>query len=375
MEIVKSFVQSGFEPSGDTYLWRPEILWSNVIGDAVIAFSFFIIPIGLWYFVHKRKIVRGRPIFILFASFILLCGVSHVLDIISVWYPVYWLQSLVKVSTGVVSLFAAAVLIYHVPVLLKIPSVSQMASANEELKLKTDKLKAQNEFLRNLAYATYHDLREPIRGMAINSQVLMSRYNGNMNEEMREIVKHISNESKRMFSTVDAILKLTFMESEKYKLESVDLNSVLQKTVTRLSQQIKANKAAIIPENLPMVQGNENLLCILFENVIANSIYFRSAQIPEITIDAFDEGRNYKITISDNGTGFNNEYRNQVFEMFKTLGNSAVYRGPGLGLAMSRRIAHIHRGNISADSAEGRGTTITIILPKQPDLVKHNMAA
>ena len=358
----------------------PFVLWTNVCGDAAIALAYFVIPFVLYYFVKRRKLSQLNGVFLLFAALTFLCSLTHLLNIVSVWYPVYRLQGFVKVLTGSASLATTFVLIYSMPTLIKIPTIKQMADANEELKHKSDELKTQNEFLRNLAYSTYHDLREPVRGMAINSQALMLKHADDLDDETKGILQHITTESKRMFNSVDSILKLTYMESEKFKFQPVNLQKVIENTKDRLQNLIYDNEAQITcTKDLPVLEGNESLLGILFENVLANSIRFRSETEPVIHISASQHEGQLTLRITDNGSGFDNEYRNQVFEMFKTLGN-ARYRGAGLGLAMSKRIVEIHNGHISASSAENCGTTITIVLPteaKQPKQrqIKHFKAA
>jgi light-regulated signal transduction histidine kinase (bacteriophytochrome) len=109
--------------------------------------------------------------------------------------------------------------------------------------------------------------------------------------------------------------------------------------------------------SLPHVKGNERLLIILFENIISNSINFRSSQPPLIRVAATEDERHHIITVSDNGTGFDNMYHEKIFEMFQRLGNQASsYRGAGLGLSLCRRITEILGGSISADSAIDMGT-------------------
>ena len=89
MEFFKNLFETDFMPHGHCYFWKPAVLWSNVLGDSVIALSYFIIPFLLLRFLKKRADVRFRGVFAAFATFILACGFTHLLAIILVWYPMY----------------------------------------------------------------------------------------------------------------------------------------------------------------------------------------------------------------------------------------------------------------------------------------------
>jgi signal transduction histidine kinase len=228
MEFFRDLFKADFMPHGHCYFWQPDVLWSNVIGDALTAIAYVIISGVLFYFVRRRSGIRFPAIFVLFALFILLCGTTHMLGIISVWIPVYRLEGLVKILTGIVSIYTAMVLIRALPTLLTIPLPQEIEAANvklreinEELQNKTIELERQNEFLGKLAVATYHDLREPVRSMSINAQLMLQNHNADLDSDGKEILHRISDEGKRMYNTVDSILKFTFLESEKYLTESV----------------------------------------------------------------------------------------------------------------------------------------------------------
>jgi diguanylate cyclase (GGDEF)-like protein/PAS domain S-box-containing protein len=113
---------NGFMPHGACYLWLPSVLWLHVISDAVIALSYFSIPIALNYFVKKRKDLVFSRIFVLFGAFILLCGMTHILGVWTIWHPDYWLYGIVKLATASVSLVTAVVIWRVMPLLLGFPS-------------------------------------------------------------------------------------------------------------------------------------------------------------------------------------------------------------------------------------------------------------
>ncbi|MBK9012687.1 MAG: PAS domain S-box protein [Saprospiraceae bacterium] len=120
-------------PHGHCYFWKPGVLWTNVLGDGVIALSYFIIPFLLIRFLQKRKEIKFRNIFIAFAAFILACGTTHLIDIISVWHPVYRFEGLVKVITAAISIATVGGLFYYFPIILKIPTPEAWTDAKEQV--------------------------------------------------------------------------------------------------------------------------------------------------------------------------------------------------------------------------------------------------
>jgi two-component system, LuxR family, sensor kinase FixL len=133
------FDSESFMPHGHCYLWEPTILWTHIIGDLLTVLAYFSIPIGLFIFIRKRKDLRHQGIFVLFAAFIFLCGITHLIDLWIIWVPTYRLESLAKVITGGISFFTAVALFRAIPQALQIPSVAdlehqkQLLSQGEEI--------------------------------------------------------------------------------------------------------------------------------------------------------------------------------------------------------------------------------------------------
>lgn len=110
--------QKGFMPHGMCFQWRPEILWMHVVADLVVALAYFSIPLALAFVLIRRRHIPFKWLIILFALFILLCGMTHVVGIIVLWEPVYRLQGLLKLATALVSIATAVVLFPMLPKLM-----------------------------------------------------------------------------------------------------------------------------------------------------------------------------------------------------------------------------------------------------------------
>lgn len=128
------FEYSEFMPHGHCFLWLPEILWTTVISDLVIALSYFTIPLALLYFSLKSKRVRSRSVLMLFGAFIFLCGVTHSISIYTIWVPNYALAAVLKFLTAAASGLTALVIWIKMPMALKIPSPAELEEKNTELR-------------------------------------------------------------------------------------------------------------------------------------------------------------------------------------------------------------------------------------------------
>src|ERR1700677_1338867 len=133
VDLQRLLSTDGFMPHGMCYMWRPAILAVNVGADSLIALAYFTIPFTLVYLVRKRAELSFTWIFLSFALFIVACGASHVMEILTIWLPMYWLSGGVKVITALASVVTAILLIKLVPVALRYPSSSSLQAANDDL--------------------------------------------------------------------------------------------------------------------------------------------------------------------------------------------------------------------------------------------------
>ncbi len=134
VESLNNFFVSGpFIPHGHCYLWKPELVGLHIASDGLIALAYYSIPFTLFYFVQKRRDLPFDWIFLLFGSFIVACGTTHLLEIWTLWHPTYWLSGAVKVGTAAVSLYTAGALVPLVPKALSLPSPAAIEAANQDL--------------------------------------------------------------------------------------------------------------------------------------------------------------------------------------------------------------------------------------------------
>jgi PAS domain S-box-containing protein len=133
MDLPRIFSSDGFMPHGMCYLWRPAILGVHIGADSLIALAYFTIPCTLVYLVRKRAELKFTWIFLSFAIFIVACGASHVMEILTIWFPMYWLSGGIKVITAIASVLTAILLVHLVPAALRFPTPSALQAAHDGL--------------------------------------------------------------------------------------------------------------------------------------------------------------------------------------------------------------------------------------------------
>ena len=168
------FAQNSFIPHGVCLAWDPSLMLLFVLSDSAIALAYYTIPIALIYFIYKRRDLAFRGIFALTGAFILACGTTHVMDVVTLWYPAYWLDVMVKFSTAVISIFTAAAMWWVMPAALALPSTAQLEDANRRLQHEIGERQRAEAALRDANEEL--ERRVAARTAALESEVAQRRH-------------------------------------------------------------------------------------------------------------------------------------------------------------------------------------------------------
>ncbi len=257
--------------------------------------------------------------------------------------------------------------------------VTAIHVASEKLHERNLELERSNQALEQFAYVASHDMREPLR--KIRTFATMAGQSLHDPERAVGYLGKIFSSAERMANLIQDVLNYSLINRNNEPAENVDLNAILRQVETDLELVISSKNATITYPSLPVVHGSSLQLAQLFMNLISNSLKF-SVDVPAITITCelalnqffpvynYDSDY-YKISVTDNGIGFEQQYAEHVFEVFRRLHPQSEFKGTGIGLAICRRIVQHHQGVITATSEPGKGSTFTIYLPMNP--VKINV--
>lgn len=259
--------------------------------------------------------------------------------------------------------------------------ITPTKEAQLRLEALVTELKQSNANLEEFAYAASHDLKEPIRKILIFSDRLKQELAPELNASQLNLFDRMENAAQRMRMLVDDLLAYSYVSKGVSENETVDLNQKLQQVLDDLELEISEKEAIITVHSLPVITGHRRQLQQLFQNLISNALKYSKEGIPpEIVIackvvkgsDASPhvslEHQNhtfYQITVSDNGIGFNQEDAERIFHVFTRLHGNNIYRGTGVGLSIARKVMDNHRGFIWAQSQLDKGTTFTMLFPKE----------
>ncbi|MFE2531362.1 ATP-binding protein [Streptomyces sp. NPDC059371] len=244
----------------------------------------------------------------------------------------------------------------------------------EEARLRLDAqaadLQRSNAELEQFAYVASHDLQEPLRKVSSFTQLLQRRYGGQLDARADQYIDYAVDGANRMQTLISDLLDFSRVGRVHHELQSVDLGSVLERTLSSLSVSIEETGASITHDPLPHLVADSTQMGMLWQNLIGNAVKFRRPdEAPEIHISVAREDALWRFTVTDNGIGIAPEYAEKVFVIFQRLHTKDAYKGSGIGLAMCKKIVEFHGGTISVDPDHRDGTRITFTLAGEPPKV------
>jgi chemotaxis family two-component system sensor kinase Cph1 len=226
-------------------------------------------------------------------------------------------------------------------------------------------IQRSNAELKQFAYITSHDLREPLRMITSFLQLLERRYADKLDEDANDFIGFAVDGAKRLDAMINDILIYSKVANRDRDLTLVNFNKIIEQVYINLITSIEETNAEIIYDTLPKLISDEKLMIQLFQNIIGNAIKYRSEKTPKIYISYEEKEKNYIFSVRDNGIGIDQKYINNIFTIFKRLHSDDVYPGTGIGLAIAQKIVYQFGGKIWAESQLGKGTTFYFNLPKK----------
>ncbi|MCC6726727.1 MAG: hypothetical protein IT258_19655 [Saprospiraceae bacterium] len=234
-------------------------------------------------------------------------------------------------------------------------AITQLEEANQGILKQATELKSKNHDLEQFAYASSHDLQEPLRTISNFVTILNKQLHHQMTEDQRLYMSLVLNSTERMKNLIHAILEYSRIGRNK-QLERIDCNEMLKEVIADLNFSIEAANSTIKLGQLPVVNGYKAELATLFQNLISNALKFRKADIaPIVEISGSADEDGYLFCVSDNGIGIDPQFADKVFHLFSRLHNKDEYEGTGIGLTHSKKIVELHDGTIWLEHCPGGG--------------------
>jgi signal transduction histidine kinase len=379
---------SMFSPHGICLLWEPELIWLHVTADAVIAASYFSIPVALSILVSKRPDVDFGWIFWAFAIFIMACGFTHVLSIITLWVPVYGIEGIIKALTAVASVITAVILWPLLPKLLAIPSPSQLRSAEaalaqeglhrrqaEDMLRQSQKMEAIGQLTGGVAH-DFNNLLTIISGNLEIAERSLNAWGDSTRERLKRVIGNAANGAQRAAMLTQRLLAFARRQPLDPRLtnvnqllagmsdffgrtlgENIDLEFVGGAGLWQVEvdpSQMEATILNLVVNAKDAMAGTGRLTIETSNAFIDESYSQQNAAIPV--------GQYVQIAVSDAGSGMSPEVQQRAFDPFFTTKEPG--QGTGLGLSQVYGFVKQSGGHVKIYSELGEGTTIKIYLPR-----------
>jgi PAS domain S-box-containing protein len=238
-----------------------------------------------------------------------------------------------------------------------------------EAKLRDTVTQLENKTLEQerFIHIISHDLREPINTINNFASLLVSDHQQELTTTAQRYLAFVQSGGQRMSFLLDDLLHFVRLENHAVQIRPVEISRLMQQLKDDLAGVMLRLGGRVDCEVQPPVMADESLLCIVLKNLTTNGLTFARRGVPPVVRISVEQGDGFhRIHVIDNGIGIAPDHQHDVFDMFKRLHTRKRHEGSGLGLSICRRIAQLHGGRMTVQSAPDEGSCFTLHLPVQP---------
>lgn len=367
----KLFDTSDWPPRWYCGNWTDFHGWLYIFSDLLIWGAYMAIPLILIRFIILKQGIPLQRVFWLFGAFILLCGLTHLIDATMFWVPMYRLNALIRFLTGIVSIATVIALFRYFNEALGLRTSQEFERELTYRQRAVQELTRSNEELQQFAYIASHDLQSPLRTIENYMTLLEAKHGKELNDDARKLIDVTTAASGRMRVLINDLLEFSRIGNA-IDFVPVDLNQLLAEIIGEQQEDIRTSGAEIEVGPLPTLNAHQTDLKQLFQNLLSNGIKYRRTNVPPIIkIRADDLGDSYQLSIADNGIGIDSKYYERIFQLFQRLHGRNQFPGTGIGLATCKKVVEIYGGRIWLESRINEGTTFYVVLPKIIKTLHH----
>lgn len=249
--------------------------------------------------------------------------------------------------------------------------ITGMKEAEKQLKEYSLELEKKNDDMRNFVRATSHDLKTPLRNIASFLQLLERRNKEKLDEESLSMVAYTIKSVKHLNQLINDIYQYAMADKADKEVVIADFNQLLNEALKKTSGSANSKNAKIESVELPYLEVAPEQMVVVFSNLIGNALKYNTSENPEVKINCTITNDEYIFSVSDNGIGIADEYRDRIFGMFERLHSAEEYDGTGMGLAICNRIIEKYGRKIWVESEKGKGSTFYFSLAKENVSPQH----
>jgi signal transduction histidine kinase len=344
----------------------PRLIWTMAVTNMVTFLSYLTIASTLIYLVRRtgRILARDWGYFVVgFALFILACGSTHLLEVITTWTPIFWIDAWTNIITSILSAYVAVMLIQRVSKLAF--GINDYASRlsnteNEKLQVEESLLAAQKlEDWSRMSAAVSHEIKNPLQAIQ-NLQFLIAASEG-VSPQVAELARMAGDEAQRVLVLADSTLSFIRQTASP---EQIDLRAAVESLELLLAPVIRQKGIAfeIVSQGDCVVKGYTGEIRQVLLNIVRNACEAVTKSSTQVKVEVTGDSSGVQVSVADQGAGISPELLPRIFEFGVTTKGA---EGNGIGLWTVKRLLNKHGGEVKIHSVPGEGTRVDLWWPRQ----------